>query len=351
MKQEKVMRVRKRVLFLAAAAAIMLAGAGNASAQYFKGKTILIAMPGGPTGSYGVHIKVLERYLPKHIPGNPNVDPVYMPGAGGLKAANYVYNVAPKDGTYLGSLLKTIVLNEAVKRPGVKYETEKYGWIISTGPIDSVLAVWTSRAPALSIADMKKTEVILGSTGKGSVTFIEPTILNQIIGTKFKVITGYKGLEGVHLAMERGEVHGRHASWESLLCCRRQWLDKKEITVVAQSGLVRNDDLPNVPTMVELGQTEQDKKFLRFFGAGSTLGRIYLTPPGVSTEVLEELRKGFWAAVHDPAYVAEMKKRGLEYKPRTGEEALKYARLGLHADADVIERARKLVVGGGKKKK
>jgi tripartite-type tricarboxylate transporter receptor subunit TctC len=349
-KKEEAMRVQKGVMALAAVAAIMLAGGGQAMAQFYKGKTILIAIPGGPTGSYGVHVKVLEKYLSKHIAGSPSVDPVYMPGAGGLKAANYVYNVAPKDGTYLGTPLKTIVLNEAVKRPGVKFKSEKFGWIISTGPVDSVLAVWTSRSPALTIEDMKKKEVILGSTGKGSVTYIEPTILNQLIGTRFKVITGYKGLEGVHLALERGEVHGRHASWESLQCCRRQWLEQKQITIVAQSGLVRNSDLPTVPTMIELGKTEKDKKFLEFFGAGSTLGRIYVSPPAIPAERLKELRDGFWKAVHDPEYKAAMKKRGLEYHPRTGEEALKYARLVLNADADIIARARKLVVAPKKKK-
>jgi len=333
------------------ALAIVAFAAPGAFAQFYTGKTILIAIPGGPAGSYGVHVQVLEKYLTKHFAGNPKVDPVYMPGAGGLKAANYLYNVAPKDGTYIGTLLKTITLNEAVKRPGVKFKSEKFGWIISTGPVDSVLAVWTKRAPALTMEDMKKKQVILGSTGKGSVTFIEPTIMNQVFGTKFKIITGYKGLEGVHLAMERGEVQGRHASWESLLCCRRAWLDNKELTIVAQSGLVRNSDLPNVPTMIEFGKTEKDKKFLEFFGAGATLGRIYLAPPGIPAARLAELREGFWKAAHDPAYVAELKRRGLEYNPRTGEDALKYARLTLHADADVIARARKLVVQPKKAKK
>jgi len=341
----------RTIAVLAAAIAAMAAGAADVAAQFYKGKTILIAIPGGPSGSYGVHVQVIEKYLTRHIAGNPKVDPVYMPGAGGLKAANYVYNVAPKNGTYIGTPLKTITLNEAVKRPGVKFESEKFGWIISTGPVDSVLAVWTSRSPALTIEDMKKKQVILGSTGKGSVTFIEPTILNELIGTQFKIITGYNGLEGVHLAMERGEVHGRHASWESLLCCRKTWLEKKELTIVAQSGLVRNSDLPTVPTMIELGKTQKDRKFLELFGAGSTLGRIYLSPPGIPAQRLAELRDGFWKAAHDPEYVAEVKRRGLEYHPRTGEDALKYARLTLRADADVIARARKLVVQPAKAKK
>ncbi|MDA0651920.1 MAG: hypothetical protein O3C49_01420 [Proteobacteria bacterium] len=207
---------------LVAGAAVMLLG--DVAAQFYKDKTIQIAIPGGPRGSYGFHVQVLEKYLTRHMPGNPAVDPVYMPGAGGLKAANYLYNVAPKEGLFIGSLLKTITMNEAVKRPGVKYKSAKFGWIISTGPVDSVLAVWTAHSPAVTFEEMTKKEVILGSTGKGSVTFFEPTIMNDLLGTKFKIITGYNGLEGVHLAMERGEVHGRHASWESLKCCRRDWL-------------------------------------------------------------------------------------------------------------------------------
>lgn len=333
-----------------AALAVVAFAAPGAFAQYYKGKTILVAIPGGPHGSYGVHVQILKKFLPKHFAGNPSIEPVYMPGAGGLKAANYLYNVAPKDGTYIGTLLKTITLNEAVKRPGVKFKSEKFGWIISTGPVDSVLAVWTSRAPALTMEDMKKKQVILGSTGKGSVTYMEPTIMNQVFGTRFKVITGYKGLGGVHLAMERGEVQGRHASLESLRCCHRDWLAKK-LTIVAQSGLVRNSNLPNVPTMIEYGKTEKDRKFLEFFGAGATLGRIYLAPPGIPAARLAELRDGFWKAAHDPGYVAELKRRGLEYHPRRGEDALKYARIQLNADADVIARARKLVVRPKKAKK
>lgn len=315
----------------------------DSAADFFSGKSIDMYVAGSPQGSYSYHVRVLSKYLTRHIPGHPNIVPQYMAGAGGIKTANFLYNVAPPNGLAVGTLLKTIAMNQAIQRKGVKYDAEKFGWIISTGPVDSVLALWTATSPARTIEDAKKVQVVLGSTGKGSATFIEPTLMNDMVGTKFKIIAGYKGIDPVHLAMETGEVQGRFASWESLLCCKREWLDKKKVVVLAQSGLVRNADLPDVPRIIDLVKSEADKKFLEFFGAASTLGRIYLAPPRISAERLAALRDGFWKAAHDPEYVAEMKKRGLEWGPTTGEAAKKLALVALRSSPEVIARARSIM--------
>jgi tripartite-type tricarboxylate transporter receptor subunit TctC len=340
------------ILTAVAALAAVPAGAPAAdeAADFYKGKSIEMALAASAKGSYNRHVRLLQRYLTKHIAGNPNIIVKYYAGAGGIRGANHVYNVGSRDGLTVGNLLKTIAVNEAIRRPGVKFKSAEFGWIVSTGPIDSVLALHVDHTKARTIADVKKMQVVLGSTGKGSATFIEPTIMNRMVGSKFKIIIGYKGLGPVHLAMERGEVHGRFASWESLLCCKKEWLQGKKLVLLSQSGLVRNSDLPDVPRMIDLVDSPADKKFLEFFGAAATLGRIYVTPPGVPMARLEALREGFWKAAHDPAYVAEMKKRGLEWKPMRGEEAKKYALLTLNASPEVIARARK-VMGTGKKKK
>ena len=196
-----------------------------------------------------------------------------------------------------------------------------------------------------------KKQVILGSTGKGSVTYIEPTIMNGLIGTKFKVITGYKGLGKVHLAVERGEVQGRFASWESLKCCKKKWLSDKKVVVLLQSGLERNRDLPDVPRVIEYAKNDADREFLKFVAAGSTLGRIYVTPPAIPKAALSALQNGFWAALHDPQYRADTNKRGLQIDPMRPEKAKEVALSILNASPKTIKTAKKYLARKKKKKK
>lgn len=337
--------------FAWAALAVIAFSVPDAGAQFYKGKKIELFLAGGAKGSYNRHSRVLQQYLTKHIAGNPEIAITPMPGAGGIKAANYLYNAASRDGLSIGTLLKTIAINEAIERRGVKYKTAKFGWIVSSGPVDSVLALWTATSPAKTVDGVFKKQVILGSTGKGSATFIEPTIMNAMIGTKFKIITGYKGLGKVHLAVERGEVQGRFASWESLKCCKKKWLSEKKVVVLMQSGLVRNKDLPDVPRVIEFAKTDKDREFLKFVAAGSTLGRIYVTPPGVPKAALNALQDGFWNALKDPDYLAITEKRGLEVAPISGEKAKALAVGIVNASPDTIKTAKKYLSRKKKKKK
>jgi len=232
----------------------------------------------------------------------------------------------------------------------VKYKTAKFTWLVSSGPIDSVLALWKSTSPAKTVEDVFKKKVILGSTGKGSPTFIEPTIMNATIGTKFKIITGYKGLGKVHLAVERGEVQGRFASWEAIKCCKKAWLKENKVAILMQSGLVRNKDLPKVKSVWEFAKNESDRDFLKFIAAGSTLGRIYLAPPGIPKAAAKALRKGFWDALHDPEYVALTKKRGMGLTPMSYKKAKDLALSIMKAKPAVIKRAKKYLLRKKKKK-
>ncbi len=345
------MKVLSKLVFVAAAGlAATTFAAADASAQFYKGKKIELFLAGGSKGSYNRHSRVLQKYLTKHIAGNPEISIIPMPGAGGIKAANYLYNAATRDGTAIGTLLKTIAINEAIGRRGVKYKTEKFGWIVSSGPVDSVLALWTATSPAKTLDDVFKKQVLLGSTGKGSATFIEPTIMNALIGTKFKIITGYKGLGKVHLAVERGEVQGRFASWESLKCCKKKWLSEKKVVVLMQSGLVRNKDLPKVPRVIEFAKNDADREFLKFVAAGSTLGRIYVTPPAIPKAAMSALRAGFWSALKDPEYLATTRKRGLEVAPISGEKAKELAVGITNASPKTIKTAKKYLSRKKKKK-
>ena len=345
------MKLFNKVAFVAVAGlAASTFTAVDASAQFYKGKKLDMYSAGGAKGSYNRHLRLMEKFLTKHIPGNPEIAINPMPGAGGLKAANYLYNAAARDGTAAGTLLKTIGLNEAISRRGVKYKTAKFTWIVSSGPIDSVLALWKSTSPAKTVEDVFKKRVILGSTGKGSPTFIEPTIMNATIGTKFKIITGYKGLGKVHLAVERGEVQGRFASWEAIKCCKKAWLKENKVAILMQSGLVRNKDLPKVKSVWEFAKNDADRDFLKFIAAGSTLGRIYLAPPGIPKAAAKALRKGFWDALKDPEYVALTKKRGMGLDPMPHQKAKALALSIMGAKPSVIKRAKKYLLRKKKKK-
>ena len=186
--------------------------------------------------------------------------------------------------------------------------------------------------------DVKKSEVIMGSTGKSSETFITPTLMNNLLGTKFKIVTGYRGMKGVNLAIERGEVHGRAGSWDSLKSGQSEWLDKNRVSLIALSGLSRNWDLRNVPTLIELAQTDEQKSVLEFFGSGNAVGWLFITPPSVPSSRVAALRQAFDATMADPAYAAKVRSRKLDLRPKTGAQVDKIIRKTLSASPALIQK-------------
>jgi tripartite-type tricarboxylate transporter receptor subunit TctC len=336
----------KKLVILVFSAVVLLLGAlpnvpakAGAVEDFYRGKSVEIFLAGGAKGSYAIHTRLLAKYLPRYIPGSPKIVVTPMPGAGGAKAANYLYNVAPKDGTAIGTLLKYVVVNQVIGRKGLRYDAAKYDWIVSTGPVNSVVAFWHS-APAKTLEEAKKVQVVLGSTGRSSETFISPTLMNQVLGTKFKIVTGYKGLGKVHLAIERGEVDGRIASWESIIAGKPHWLKENKVRILAQTGLEKNADLPHVPRLIDLTSNPEDRALLEFVGSGSTLGRIYLAPPGIPADRLAALRTAFEKTLSDPAYLAEAKKRNLQVAPKKWSKVMELVRKTLNASPDTVKRAK-----------
>ncbi|MPY72460.1 MAG: hypothetical protein GEU92_20645, partial [Alphaproteobacteria bacterium] len=199
--------VSSAVFAAAVAVSAMVGGPafGDAVADFYRGKEVRIVSSGGAGGGHGSYALVVSRHLGRHIPGQPTVVPQYMPGAGGAKAFNYVYNAAPKDGTVVGFFLQFVALNQAIGREGIKYDARKFNWVGSVTPITAVMSIWKS-APATTIEELKKVEIPTGATGRSSDSFITPTLMNTFLGTKFKIVTGYKGMAPIHRAMETGEV-------------------------------------------------------------------------------------------------------------------------------------------------
>jgi tripartite-type tricarboxylate transporter receptor subunit TctC len=299
-------------------------GAGPASAAspaaFFKGKNVTIITATGAGSGYGIYGRVIAHYMKAHIPGKPSVVMQFMPGGGGSKMLNYLYNAAPKDGTFIGFPLKFLAINVKIGRKGLKYDPTKFGYLGSLGPINAVAAVWKATSPATTLADMKIKQVIMGSTGKSSGTYITPTLMNNLLGTKFKVVTGYRGLAPIELAMESGEVHGRVASWSAIKTARSHWLKDKSIALVAQTGLERNFDLPNLPTLLDLAKTKDAKDIISFFAIADTVGWLMITPPGVPEDRFDALRNALAKTTSDEAFVADARKRKIHVSPKPGPE-------------------------------
>lgn len=316
--------------------------AQEAVAEFYKKNKIDFYIAGAAGGALDLHGRMIVPYLTKHIPGNPTVLPKALPGAGGAKLANFMYTVAPKDGTAIANALPYIAVMQAVQAPEAQYDASRYTYLGSIAPINSVMATWNGTTPAKTFEDMKKTEVIVGATARSSVTYIIPTITNQHLGTKYKIVTGYTSTAPIMVAMERGEIHGRAADFEGILGPHPDWLEKKLVTLHFYTGLEVDPSMPGVPRLIDLATTTEQRELLEFISSGSALGRVYLAPPDVPRERAAALKKAFWDAVNDPDYKKFMTDRRLLVNPKDGAAMEKVVARTLAANPKVIDQAKDL---------
>ena len=302
-------------------AALMIGAALPAMAQgidaFYAGKTVELIVGYPPGGSNDVYGRAVARHIGRHIPGSPQVVFRNMPGAGSILAANHIYNVAPKDGTVLGLLAATNVLDERLGAPGVKFETAKFSWIGRVSSSINVTAMW-STSKIKTINDAFTSEAALGATGTGSTVYVYPNVLNRVLGSKFKLVMGYGGSNEAMLAMERGEVEGHSTSWEAYKSAHPDWIKDKKINVVVQYGLNRHPDLPDVPTCVEIAKTDEQKQILRAVVNATEIGKAILSSPGLPAERVAALRKAFMDMTKDHEFVSELEKMRVELTPMDG---------------------------------
>jgi tripartite-type tricarboxylate transporter receptor subunit TctC len=307
--------------------------------SFYKGKTITALIAGTPGGLFDIVTRTMAEFYGKQLPGNPRVQAQNMPGGGGLVLANHLYNVAPKDGTviaYVGPIAIDPLLNPETGR--AKFEALKFTWIGSLGTQHSVLSLW-SAAPAKTVDDLFKIETVVAGTGSAATTDIYPKVLNAVLGTKFKLVTGYQGSQETYLAMERGEAHGRFNSWDALKSTVPQWLEQKKLNIVLQAALTRHAELPDVPTVLEIAKTDEQKQAMRFLFLPAQSGRPIAAPPDVPADRVKALRDGFAKLVKDEAFLAEMRKRGVEVEqPMTGEELAKNYAVVYATPQPIIDR-------------
>lgn len=290
------------------------------AADFYKGKTLTIIVGYSAGGGFDRYARVFAEFYPKHIAGVDNVIVQNMPGAGSMKAANYVYNVAPQDGTYLVIFNENLSLNQVLKPKGMKVDVRKFQWIGRLGMRTSVGIAWHTSG-IKNIQDLRrKTLVVGGTTGNDYGTQVVRA-MNAFAGTKFKVVHGYKGSKGIYLAMERGEVQGMNiAAAEDLLGRHADWLRDHKIAVLHINNFERLPQFPDVPTIVELAKNDEQRQIMSFLASKIAIGRSFVLGPKVPKDRVALLRRSFDATVKDKALLAAAKKRQVDVSPMSGEK-------------------------------
>ncbi len=292
-------------------------------AEFYAGKRINVVIGYGAGGGYDQYARVFARHMGDYIPGKPTLVPQGMPGAGSRKAANWLYNVAPKDGTTLAMLGQNTATDQALKAEGVQFDVRKFFWIGNMVVVNNTLAVWHTSG-VKTIEEATKKALSIGGTGAASPSVIYPQVANNLLGTKFKIISGYPGGGDVNLAMERGELDGRGSnSWASWKSTKADWLKEKKVNILFQVGPKREEDLPDVPLLTELAKTPEQKRVFEVLSADVSVGRPFLTTPGVPADRVAALRKAFDDTIKGKPFLADAEKLKMDIAPMSGVELQK----------------------------
>jgi tripartite-type tricarboxylate transporter receptor subunit TctC len=316
-------------------------GQAQSVENFYRGKTVNVVIGYPPAGANDFYARAVARHIGKHIPGNPTVIPRNMPGGGSLVAANHIFNVAAKDGTTLGLIVPTAPIEEKLGAANVRFKAAQFNWIGRLAATPNVTFMNAS-SPVKTIKDAMEREAVLGATGRSSTVAVYPTMLNHLVGTKFKLVMGYAGSAEAMLAMERGEVEGHSTTWEGVKSRAARRLQDKSINILVQFGLQRHPELPDIPTAVELGRTNDEVLALRFFANASDVGRFILSTPDTPADRIQALRRAFDAMVKDPEFIADLDAQKLDLGPLSGEELQKLIEEVANVPPSILEKVRGL---------
>jgi tripartite-type tricarboxylate transporter receptor subunit TctC len=329
--------------------AIAMAGSVAAAsiADVYQNRTVTILVGYGAGGTYGQTSLMLARHFGRLIPGNPTVIVQHMPGAGGIKAANYAYAVMPKNGLNVLMPPEMSVVSQLLRPKKVKYKTNEFTWLGTVFGANQVMIVRRDTG-IKTIGDLKKKQIIVASTGAGSPTFLVPKMMNALLGTKFKIITGYRGSAKTSLSVESGETFGMTNSWVSWKKNRPHWFDgtKKSFALqLLQVGFSKEKDLQGLPLLTDLVQEGDDKAIAAMLSTASVIGRGLVFPPGVPNSLIEPIRGAFWATVTDKQFVSDATNRRLPVIPLKGVEIQKIVNNALQMSPQAVAKARKHIFG------
>lgn len=295
-------------------AASFSAASADPVADFYKGKKIRMVLPVPPGGTVSLYGTTIAQHMERHIPGQPNIIHEYRTGSGGVIAANYVFNAAPKDGTVFTTLLSTAIIYKQLRPKSARFIPADFNFIGRMTDNPRVLIAWHATG-INSIEDTKKASIPLGSASKLSVTSIHPLLMNRLAGTKFQIVNGYRGAGPSYLALERGEIAATTVAWDGLVGNRSDWLRDGKVKVLLRMGSRALPGYESVPELREFGTTPEDKAVLTLMSLPADTGQVLAAPPGIPADRLAALRKAFEATMRDPTFLAEAKKRKMTLRP------------------------------------
>jgi hypothetical protein len=332
-----------RALLVAALVVAWLApvrASADEVADFYRGKTISVLIGVGAGGEYDTIARLVARHIGRHIPGRPSLVPQNMTGASGLKLMNYLAALAPHDGTVIGMISEGLPSLQAVGMAGVQFDAAKFSWLDAIAPIDETVAVW--RTAGVTTYDGAREKVLItGATARGSITYTFPALLNELFGTRFKLVTGYNGGAEINLAMERGEVEARNNTWSSWKATKPAWLSEHKISIILQAG-PRAAGL-DAPLITDLTKNPDDRRLIDLVLSGGALGRPLALTPDVPPERVAALRAAFDETMKDVEFLAEAKALNFDVDPIRGVDMQKTIARILDVSPDVARRAKHLL--------
>jgi tripartite-type tricarboxylate transporter receptor subunit TctC len=307
-------------------------------AEFYKGRQITMLIGAGTGGGYDVYARVWAKHASRHIPGQPQIVPKNMPAAGGIAAANALYNNSDRDGSVFAALPNGVSMDPLAGVAQARFEPLKMTWVGSIGKLQNVCATWHT-SPVKTMADARQRETIVAGAGATSNTAIMPRIINDLLGTRFKVVAGYDPTGGLNMALERGEAEGICGlSWSTMKASRPHWIKDKLLNVIVQVSVEKLPDLPDVPSALDLVQDGPSRQVLELILIRQEIGRPIVLPPGVPADRTAALRKAFEATLKDPAFLAEAEKSGMEIEPLSGPEIEKMLASAYSAPTAIVAR-------------
>jgi len=309
--------------------------------QFYRGKTLTMVISVGGGEGFDLNGRLVAKHLGKHIPGQPTIIAKNMPGAGHVLAANYLFTEATRDGSTIGAISPSIITHHLLDGRGARYDVGRFQWLGTSDYGNQAVYAWAASG-VKTFDDMMRREVITGATGAGAYNMLYPVLMNNLLGTRLKIVTGYKSTKELEIALQRGEIELRAGhSVSSVKALYGEWLRDKKINVIAQIGPQRDPDFPDAPLLTEYAKTVEARRIFELFEVDLAIGRPFLTPPDVPADRVEALQRAFDQTMQDPAFVADAQRAGLDIHPRNAAVVTEIIRKAAATPRDLLAAARR----------
>ena len=317
--------------------------AAQSPADFYRGKTVSLIVGYPPGGGYDVYARAIARHMGRHLAGQPAIIVRNQPGAASLAFANELFQIHPQDGSVFGTFARSVPIDRLLGRPAANFDPTKFNWIGSANAEVSICTVWHGLGLS-SVQDFIARPIIFGANSAGSESHAYPTILNNLLGAKFKIVTGYRGTGDLMMAMERGETQGRCGmTWSALKSTLPEWVRDKKVYIALQFAVEKHPELQDVPLVTEIARNDLERQALELILAGQAMGRPFAAPPNVPADLVAALRNAFDATLVDAQFALEADKQGLEIFPVSGGRLQELVTQMFAAPVEAVEAARKAV--------